>query len=239
MPEHSINTQPKENILLYGIALGIFAILLALRENTSYSHIYDVLPVMGRTLPYIVLTSLLVIAFKMNGHHVRNIGLRLPDWNVSKSKMVMLIIGAALLILIARFVTAIPVSLLMNHMDIPASRLGQTGQLSGNLPLLLMILPVMWMAVVSEELLIRGFLMNTLARVFGDTRKGWIYAIIGSAIIFGIGHFPQGIRGVIGAGVGGLVYGTAYYLVGRSLVPGIIAHAGVNTVGFIAAYSEV
>jgi membrane protease YdiL (CAAX protease family) len=232
-------TQSSNSIALYGAAFLIFSALLALREIADYAHIYDFLPIMGRTTPYMILTLLLVFIYKLSGHSLRGIGWRLPTWKLSRPKVIMLIMGVTILIIVARLVLAVPVTFLFNYLEIKAWQAGQTVLLAGNLALLLTVLPVMVLAVISEELLVRGFIMNFIANKFGGTRKAWIYAIVVSSILFGIGHFPQGPRGMIGASVGGLVYATAYYLVGRSLVPGIIGHAIINTIGFFAAYSEV
>lgn len=226
----------KHGALLYCAAFAVFAVLLALRESTDYVHIYDVVPVMGRTIPYVVLTILLTIAYKLNGNQMKDIGWRWPHWNYSKPKVLGLIVLVALLILVVRIAVTIPTTLFVEYLGLPPRGTGQAGLLSGNLPLLLTLLPVMWLAVVSEEVLIRGFLMNALANMFGKTRKGWMFAIVLSSIVFGLGHFPQGPGGIIGATMGGLIYGMAYYFAGRTFWPAVGAHAVINTLGFIATF---
>ncbi len=90
MIEKNTNSLTKFGISLYGIAFLVFAFLLALRENTEYVHIYDFLPVMGRAIPYLTLTILLTIAYKLNGHQLKDIGCRLPGWRLSPFKILLL-----------------------------------------------------------------------------------------------------------------------------------------------------
>ena len=58
------------------------------------------------------------------------------------------------------------------------------------------------------------------------------------AIYFGLAHFWQGARGIVGTGVLALIWGTAYYRCGRNLWPTIIAHSVGNTIAFISTYNS-
>jgi uncharacterized protein len=70
-----------------------------------------------------------------------------------------------------------------------------------------------------EEFLYRGWLLN----LAGTACKSiWIGLLI-SSILFGFAHLYQGRRGVIGTGVGGLVFGLVY-IASRSLLPGQFLH---------------
>ena len=102
--------------------------------------------------------------------------------------------------------------------------------------LLIGLLPMMWLIVIGEEVLIRGLLMNYLANLFGNTTKAWVLAIVVSAIIFGLGHLGKGPSAAISSGLGGLAYGFGYYYSHKNLLPVIIAHCAVNTLGFVGAY---
>ena len=78
--------------------------------------------------------------------------------------------------------------------------------------------------------------MNYLARVFGGTTKGWLFAVLISSIVFGLFHAGKGPVGMIGSGFGGLVYGLGYFLLRKNLWPVITAHCAGNTIGFVGAY---
>jgi uncharacterized protein len=78
-------------------------------------------------------------------------------------------------------------------------------------------------AGICEELLYRGWLMNILMAATGSA---WIAVGIG-AIVFGVGHAYQGIKGVLRAIFVAIQLGVLYVLVG-SLIPGQVLHAGVD-----------
>jgi membrane protease YdiL (CAAX protease family) len=226
------------SVLLYGLSFCIFVFLLLLRESPSYGHIYNFLPILGRTTPYIILTLLVTTVYKLSGNRLQDIGFSWPNWGHSHRKTLMLLLLAAVLILGARILSIIPTGWLFEQLNLHASATRPTDLLVGNLSLLLFILPIMWLAVTSEEILIRGFLMNALANRLGGTRRDWLFAIVISSIIFGLGHFPNGLRGMIGSGIGGLIYGLSYYLGKRNLLPVIFAHAASNTLAFVSAYAS-
>jgi membrane protease YdiL (CAAX protease family) len=94
---------------------------------------------------------------------------------------------------------------------------------------LAMFLVVAVTAGVWEELLYRGFLMWFLAP------DGPATAVIGSSLIFGLGHAYQGGRGVLVTAGVGLVFALAYAL-SASLWWLMVAHALIDIHGGIAAY---
>ena len=121
---------------------------------------------------------------------------------------------------------------------------GETQQLSrfadvpGNLPLLLTILPFVWLlAAFGEEFFFRGFVLTRLAELFGATRWAWGLALVIQAIAFAGMHAYQGLVEMILIGIGGLIYGIAFVLVNRNLWPLILAHGINDTVGFVLLYT--
>ena len=107
----------------------------------------------------------------------------------------------------------------------------------GNLSLFLFVLPLIWIfAALGEEFFYRGFLMTKIARAFGQTRSAWAAAVIIQACIFGLAHSYQGPVGMVGTGVAGLIYGIATLAFGRSLLPAIITHGAIDTLGFSLLY---
>ncbi len=110
----------------------------------------------------------------------------------------------------------------------------------GNLPLLLTILPLVWLiAAFGEEFFFRGFLLTRLAELFGDSRWAWGAAVSIQAVAFGAIHAYQGSVGMILIGIGALVYGAAFVLLGRNLWPMIFAHGINDSLGFILLYAGV
>lgn len=77
-------------------------------------------------------------------------------------------------------------------------------------------------AGVCEEVLFRGFLLFYLQEVFPGF--GVVGAVVVSSVIFGLCHFYQGVRGVLGTGVFGAGMAILYVASGSLIVP-IILHA--------------
>lgn len=100
----------------------------------------------------------------------------------------------------------------------------------------LIVFPFMTLCVgVSEEGLFRGFMQTRLGRVFSERR-----ALLIQAVLFGLWHFvwhvsPLDFFGmfihVLYTFVFGLIFGQ-FFRVSRSLVPLILAHGLVDTVGY-------
>ncbi len=74
-----------------------------------------------------------------------------------------------------------------------APQVARFANLTGNLPLLLTLLPVVWLvAAFGEEIFFRGFLMTAIAEVLGGSRTAWISAVVVQAVAFGLIHAYQG-----------------------------------------------
>ena len=81
---------------------------------------------------------------------------------------------------------------------------------------------------ISEELLFRGYILDSINRIHGK----WP-AILLSSLLFGLVHFDPYIIGM--ATIGGVIYGWIRIRAG-SLIPGIVAHAMWNTMALIVTY---
>ncbi|SDY01434.1 CPBP family intramembrane glutamic endopeptidase [Halopenitus persicus] len=92
--------------------------------------------------------------------------------------------------------------------------------------LLVVVLPTI---AVFEELLFRGVLIGAFATGLGI--DPWLL-VVGSAIVFGIGHGAQGRLGVVVTAVLGTVLGGLFVRSG-SLVVVIVAHYVINAVEFV------
>ena len=76
----------------------------------------------------------------------------------------------------------------------------------------------------------RGFVLNRLADLFGQSRIGWTLAILIQAIIFGLLHLYQGVPGMVGTGVVALIFAAIYLIGKRRLLPVILGHGIINTI---------
>jgi membrane protease YdiL (CAAX protease family) len=109
--------------------------------------------------------------------------------------------------------------------------------LRGNVPALIFGLIVVWtLAAFGEELIFRGYLMNTLARVLGNEKGGWIFACFINSVLFGLGHTYQGISGIILLGIVGLIYALFYLGSGRNLWVPILMHGLYDTSAFLVIF---
>jgi uncharacterized protein len=77
-------------------------------------------------------------------------------------------------------------------------------------------------AGISEELIFRGFLFYYFSLWFPHI-NGVENALV-TSLIFGLGHLYQGWKGIVSAGVSGLILAGMYVLTGNLLLP-IVVHA--------------
>lgn len=112
------------------------------------------------------------------------------------------------------------------------------GAVTGNLPMLMLWLGIIWTsAAFGEEMFFRGFLITQAQKMFGNTWWGAVLAVVLAASVFGYGHFYyQGLRGLIVTGAIGLVFGALFLVFRRNLWPIIIFHGLIDTAGFVALY---
>jgi membrane protease YdiL (CAAX protease family) len=73
---------------------------------------------------------------------------------------------------------------------------------------------------ICEEIIFRGFLYNYLQDYFSLSA---LVSFILISVVFGLGHFMQGVSGVISSFIFGLIMGYLYFTTGSLLVP-IIVH---------------
>ena len=160
----------------------------------------------------------------------REFGLEKPK---SWSTTILLAIGGVITIYVVVFFSMPLVTRLTGQ---PVDR-SQFDVLRGNIPALILGLIVAWtLAAFGEELIFRGYLMNTLARFLGNKAGGWIFACIINAILFGLGHTYQGISGVILLGIIGLLYALFYLGSGRNLWVSILIHGLYDTSAFLVIF---
>lgn len=108
--------------------------------------------------------------------------------------------------------------------------LGMFRDLEGNWRLFLIALLVVWTAAAfGEEMIFRGFLLDRAAHLLGGSRTAWPAAAVLQGILFGLSHIYQGPAGMWLTGVMGTIFGFAYLLNGRTLLPLALAHGLIDT----------
>ena len=99
------------------------------------------------------------------------------------------------------------------------------------------LITVVWFgAALGEELLMRGFLLNKLSKMFQSTKFGLVIAIMLHAFLFGSLHIYQGIAGVIMTSVVGAILACVYFYAKKKLFPVILAHIIINTLSLTVLY---
>jgi hypothetical protein len=84
----------------------------------------------------------------------------------------------------------------------------------------------------SEEAFFRGFLQRNLSEKLQKYAYGKRVSLMTIAVLFGLAHYPGGLKYIILASMAGIIYGFAYQKTGR-IEASILCHFGVNTFHFI------
>jgi membrane protease YdiL (CAAX protease family) len=183
--------------------------------------------------------GIFVAAYFMNkqGINWKDRGLALPAGAVSWVKS----LGLALLTVVAVILFMALVVPLMSDLlgvHIPESSTDRFEFFLGQpMVFFIYLVVVIWIgAAVGEELLIRGFLLNSLIELFGDHKKGVTAAVVLHAGVFGMLHISQGVPGVISTGAVAVIFAVVYLLNGKKLFPLIIAHGLINSISITAYY---
>jgi membrane protease YdiL (CAAX protease family) len=187
-------------------------------------------PLVNLGLVLIILTFLVVS--KIRGSTWSDFGLARPK---SWGRTILMGLGVTVGIIVS---FPLLMALVQLVVPIPQQDVSRFAFLRGDLPNLILNVLAMWFtAGFLEELLWRGYLMNRLVDLQGNkTKLAWVIALVGSAIIFGLGHTYQGLGGVVKVTAAGLLFGAAFLTVRRNLWPVIIAHALLDTISFVQHY---
>jgi uncharacterized protein len=111
--------------------------------------------------------------------------------------------------------------------------LSDAAQLASSWKMLLLAIAFSWtFAAFGEELAWRGWFLNRLFDLFGNSSAARAAAILVMAACFGLAHFDQGITGIAENLIAGLILGGAYLASGRKLMVPIVAHGIVDTIDF-------
>lgn len=101
--------------------------------------------------------------------------------------------------------------------------------------------PVTWgSAAFGEELLLRGFILDRIAKLIGSSgTPAMLAAVLLQAALFGTLHFHQGLGGVLVTGSLGALMGLMWLLGGRNLWACIVLHGLINSISHYESYTAV
>jgi uncharacterized protein len=191
-------------------------------------NVYHVVP---NEVPILVVLAIASMRWRARAWNWTALGFKWPPtWG---RVLLIAACAAALRILLGNFV----VEPLTAHFWPPIKAPSGIGEIRGHLSVFLTYLPVIWIfAGLGEEIAYRGFLLNKLSDALGRTRAADVLAVIGSAVLFGFGHYYKGPAGVLDSGIAGLILGAVYLVSGRNLWACVLTHGFIDTFALLAAY---
>lgn len=114
---------------------------------------------------------------------------------------------------------------------------GAVAFLRGNLPAFLALLAFTWpLAAVAEEIVYRGYVLNRLADLFGQSKLGWTVSLVLSTVVFSLAHGQYSLRFLVTSSLMGLVEGGAYLANRRNLWLPIVVHGVSNTISLTMVF---
>lgn len=193
----------------------------------AFQNFYSIFPI--NEVPYVFLYGW--IRLRLRGQRWSSVGLCRPE---SWLKTVSVGLAAGIFLqLLSEFITEPAIAYLTGQpVDLSDFR-----PLVGNTKLLLIYFAAIWtLAAFGEEMVYRGYIMNRVAD-FGDrTTLAWGVSAIVVSIFFGIGHYYQGISGMIGSGISSLIFAGVYFLLNRNIWVAVLAHGFSNSIGLFIIY---
>ena len=180
--------------------------------------------------------STLAVAFwrmRARGISFGDLGLRKPSSYGSALLATFVALGSAIALIVVFQVLQDQWALEIAADQSNESAVARFGDLYGNWPLFLSILPAVWLESMLEEVLDRGFLITWLENAMANTVAATIVAVIAQAMLFGFRHSNDLSERSITVGLIGLAMGVVYVAFGRNLWPLVIAHCTLNTISMM------
>ena len=159
-----------------------------------------------------------------------DLGLRRP---AAPWRTVIVAGAASVALLVAIRIAIVPLSVSIAGEPVDLSVLVETGDTRGFLMLFAEALTV---SAFGEEMVFRGYLIQRVTDLVGDTGVGRVLAVVVSGVLFGLAHRYQGWAGVIATGTIGAALGTLYLSDRRNLWAVVVCHGIVDAVLLSALY---
>jgi len=226
--------QKKAWVQWLAVAIGILPYILAAIFPVTQAGNYDALALMLSIAIWssIIIIILLLLRF-LCGERFRDLNLRAGTW----WKDILMGIGLSLLTTLVIYFSSAQISPLFP---------GQTKPVVINLfnevfqnPYLfaLWIGPGLLSAAGLGEELLRTFVLTRLWKISSATAWKWTTVILYS-VLFGLGHYYQGPRGIVIAGIASLMMSVYYLLCGR-VTAMIVGHYLHDVIQFVFLYTLV
>jgi membrane protease YdiL (CAAX protease family) len=156
---------------------------------------------------------------------------------LNSGKLIITVIVSSVLILILSYFLRQLVTLITNE----SPNLDAFNAVRGNPKALFLGLLVAWIfGAFCEELLFRGFLLNSFYKLLPEKYLNnilkWTISLFITSILVGIGHSYQGITGMILTAIIGFFFGLVYLLSQRNLWASILTHGLYDSVAFIMLF---
>lgn len=225
MDAESQNTAVSPRERAWAVAELLVAVALVVGAN-----VFDVVPV--TETPWLV--ALGWLSLRRRGLAWRTLGLRQPvSWITTIG---VALVAAVALQLLSEFVT----EPFFEHLTGERPDLSHFRSLVGNLPAAFGMLALVWtLAAFGEEMAYRGYVLERAAALGHHSPAAYVAAMVVVALLFGLGHFYQGVAGVAGSAVSGLFFGVLYLTRGRNLWFPILAHGFSDTIGLALIYLDL
>jgi membrane protease YdiL (CAAX protease family) len=185
------------------------------------------------TLPLMLQASILVpiaiISLELRKTEWKEIGFSIKDFTIKK-----IFLGMAVAVLYS-FADQYLISPVISKFT--SSGLPEIFSMKGNVTKLLIGLLVSWTtAAFFEELLFRGYLINRLIDLTGESLLTKIIIALLSGIAFAFVHAYQGLQGAVFAGFFGVFQAIIYFIDDKKVTIPIIAHGTFDSIGFISMF---
>jgi len=110
--------------------------------------------------------------------------------------------------------------------------LSEFRSLIGILPEAAIMFVLVWiLAAFGEEMAYRGYVIDRGAALGGRSAPAYLIAMVVVSLLFGIGHYYQGVAGMISSAFSGLLFGSLYLMARRNLWLPILTHGVSDTLG--------
>lgn len=215
--------------LVVGLAIAVQALLTPLTSRFAS---------FGTAMSVLALATMLVYR---RGWHWRDFGLQMPTTIPEFLKTIAQALLALVCLVAIGALSSHALNLLLDHPPVVDDRFAG---IQGNVPMYIMWLVIGWLVGgFTEELVFRGFLINRVESFLKNeapvirTTAISLLAIIVPALLFGFAHYwNRGLYGALQIIPVGIGFGLFYLLYGRRLLPLMIAHATVDTLGITARF---
>ncbi len=193
--------------------------------------------ILGALTPWIAMSPILgmVLPLLLATHFLRRQGQSWRDLGLFKPLRLRALAGwTGLTLLLVYTLTSFVVTPLIRALGAPPLDISLLQQIveGDTVNYLIFLIPVSWgSAAIGEEMLARGFLLDRFAGLAGVNA-----GIVLQAVVFALGHFYQGLTGMINIFVIALIMGWVYMRAGRNLAPVMVAHGVIDTVGMTLLY---